>query len=111
MTVSELCRAADLEILSLPNPGAEVTGGYSGDLLSWVMGRASEGDVWVTIMTNINIVAVALLSGVSAVLIAESAEIDPAVADKAAEQGINLLRSGESAFDAVLTLGRLMGKR
>lgn len=98
----ELC----LEKLSLPMPEAEISGGYVGDLLSWVMGRAECGQIWVTIMTNINILAVASLSGVSGIIVAEGAEVSEEVIDKANEQGINLLRSKSSAFDIVCSIGR-----
>jgi hypothetical protein len=47
--------------LNLSDGEKEITGGYTGDLLSWVMGRASCGNAWITIMSNINIIAVASL--------------------------------------------------
>ena len=70
------------------------------------MGRAKAGDVWVTIMTNVNIVAVATLSGAAAVLIAENAEIETAVIEKARAQGINLLRSPLPIFELVGKISR-----
>ena len=62
MTVRQFSEKLDLEILALPDPERPVTGGYAGDLLSWVMSRAQSGDFWVTIMTNVNVVAVAALA-------------------------------------------------
>jgi len=109
MKVSEFVSSVGLEILSLPSPDLEIAGGYVGDLLSWVMGRAEADQVWITIMTNINILAVASLSGVSAVVIAENAEVADDVIAKAQEQGINLLRSDKSAFDIANLLGRELG--
>lgn len=109
MTVSEFVSSVGLEMLALPNPDLEIAGGYVGDLLSWVMGRAETDQVWITIMTNINILAVASLSGVSAVVIAENAEVADDVIAKAQEQGINLLRSDKSAFDIANLLGRELG--
>ena len=105
MNIETLVKELDLETLSMPAPDAEIVGGYAGDLLSWVMGRAEEGNVWITIMTNINIVAVASLVGVSAIVIAESSEISPDVVAKAKEQGINLLRTDMPIFEAVLAIG------
>ncbi len=98
MTVKSLIKKLDLEILNLAEPDREITGGYVGDLLSWVMGRAESGDMWVTIMTNINVVAVASLVDVACVVIADKAEIAPDVIEKARAQGINLLRSDKSAY-------------
>ena len=61
MTVKELSETLSLTEFALPAPDAPVTGGYAGDLLSWVMGRASAGDCWITIMSNQNVAAVALI--------------------------------------------------
>lgn len=109
MNILQIADELNLEKLSLPDPDVEVAGGYVGDLLSWVMGRAESGQVWVTIMTNINILAVASLSGVSGIIVAEGAEVSTEVIDKANEQGINLLRSKLSAFDIVCSVGQKLG--
>ncbi len=106
MNVLNMANELGWEKLSMPDPEAEISGGYVGDLLSWVMGRAECGQLWVTIMTNINILAVASLAGVSAIVIAEGAEVSKDVIDKANEQGINLLRSQSSAFDIVCSVGQ-----
>ncbi|MBE6573689.1 MAG: AraC family transcriptional regulator [Ruminococcaceae bacterium] len=98
MTVNELITKLDLEVLSLEDGEREITGGYTGDLLSWVMGRAESGDMWVTIMTNINVIAVAALADTACVVIAENAEISDDVVAKAKAQGINLLRTPMSAY-------------
>ena len=71
MTVAELKSRLSLDAVSLPEPDREVTGGYVGDLLSWVMGRASAGDAWITIMSNMNVAAVASLADVSCVIFSE----------------------------------------
>ena len=76
MTAEELVHTLGLTVYALPDGGRAVTGGYAGDLLSWVMGRAEAGDVWVTIMSNPNIVAVATLADVSCILLAEGVEPD-----------------------------------
>ena len=109
MKISELAAKLGLEVLAMPSPELEAEGGYAGDLLSWVMGRAEEGNVWVTIMTNINVIAVASLAGVSAVIVAENAEIEGGIVEKAKEQGINLLRSRAPIFETVLAIGRELG--
>ncbi len=98
MTVNSLIEKLDLEILNLAEGEREITGGYAGDLLSWVMGKAESGDMWVTIMTNINVVAVASLVDVACVVIADKAEVSADVIEKAKAQGINLLRSSRSAY-------------
>ena len=98
MNVRELKDKAGLEVLTLPDGEKEVTGGYAGDLLSWVMGRADEGDAWVTIMSNINVVAVASLRDVACVILAENSDIDKETLEKAEAEGVNILRSEKSTF-------------
>ena len=76
MTVNELAQKLNAEVLSMPSPDSEITGGYCGDLLSWVMGRAQCGNAWITIMSNINVAAVASLSDVACVILAEGVKPD-----------------------------------
>ena len=98
MTVGELIQKLNLEPFAVSDGERTVSGGYAGDLLSWVMGRAQEGDAWVTIMSNPNIVAVATLADVACVVLAEGVAPDAGVAEIALAKGVNLLGSGESAF-------------
>ena len=108
MKISELAKLLEFEAVALPSPESEVDGCYVGDLLSWVMGRASEGNVWITIMTNINIVAVASISGVSAIAVAEGLDIPEDVISAAKAQNVNILRSKLPSFDTALAVGRLI---
>ena len=108
MKISEMAQQLGWEILAMPAPDMEVTGGYTGDLLSWVMGRARAGDVWITIMTNRNIMAVATLAGVSAVVVTEQAEIDAEVIRLAESQDINLLRTKTASFETACAVGKLI---
>ena len=57
--------------ISMPEPEREIRGAYMGDLLSWVMGRCSEDQAWITIMSNVNVVAVASLANPSVVILSE----------------------------------------
>lgn len=98
MTVTQLKEALSLTEFCLPNPQAAVTGGYSGDLLSWVMGRAQAGDCWITIMSNLNVAAVALMADTACVLLSEGVRPDTSLLEKAAAQGVNLLGSEKSTF-------------
>lgn len=108
MTVRELTQALSLTEFHLPAPEAGVTGGYAGDLLSWVMGRAQEGDAWLTIMSNQNVAAVALMAGAACVILTEGVSPDPALLQRAREKGVNLLGSGLSTFDTAAVLSRLL---
>ena len=105
MTVKEMSETFGFSALTMPEPEREARGGYVGDLLSWVMGRARADQVWITIMSNVNTLAVASLSDVSAVLLAEGVTLEPALIETAAQKGINVLRSEKSAFDLAALLG------
>ena len=99
MTVKELAESLNLEILCMPDETREIRGGYAGDLLSWVMGRANSGDAWVTIMSNINIAAVAALTDVACIILAEGVTAEEKVIEVAKEKGINLLSSERNTFE------------
>ena len=111
MKISEVTLKLGYDIVTMPEPDIEVDGGYTGDLLSWVMGRAEAGNIWVTIMSNINIVAVASLVGVSGIVVAEGAEISQDVIDKATEQGINIFKTNDPTFLATIKIGNILGIR
>lgn len=98
MTVSQLNLMLDLTVHSLHDGDLGVDGCYVGDLLSWVMAHAQKGCAWVTIMSNINVAAVAELIDASCVILAEGATPDDDLIDAAKLRGINLLSSDKTAF-------------
>lgn len=108
MTVSELQNRLSLNALCLPDPEKEVTGGYAGDLLSWVMGGAKEGDAWVTIMSNINVVAVASLCDVACVVLASDTVLDEKDLATANEKSVNVLNSPLTAFELCCAIERAL---
>lgn len=76
MTVHELTEALSLTPFHLAQPDRPVSGGYAGDLLSWVLGRAGQDAAWLTIMSNQNVAAVALMAEVSCVILTEGVAPD-----------------------------------
>ena len=108
MTVSELAEKLQLNVFALPDPSRKVSGGYAGDLLSWVMGRAQPGQVWLTIMSNRNIVAVATLADSSAVILTEDVPPDEEGAERALERGGNLLGASGSTFDLAARIASVL---
>ncbi len=104
MTVSEFAAGNGFTVLSLPKPDRVIEGGYIGDLLSWVMSKAESGNAWITIMSNANICAVATLTDVSCIILAEDVALDESVRALAEEKGINVLSSSLSAFDIAVKL-------
>ena len=109
MTVAQMAQLLDLK-LAAGKEGLDrlVTGGYCGDLLSWVMGRAKEDDVWITVMGNLNAIAVAVLADVSCILLSESAVLDEDARRKADEEGVTVLRSDRPTYDLAVAIGRLL---
>lgn len=108
MTLLGLKESLHLTAFALPDESRDVRGGYAGDLLSWVMGRAQADDVWLTIMSNPNIVAVATLTDVSCIILCEGVVPDAGVASLAAEKGVNLLGSEQSAFVLAAEIQKLL---
>jgi predicted transcriptional regulator len=99
MTLKELSVA-----LSLENLGNDIdlekttTGGYVGDLLSNVMRFAKEGNVWITVQTHINVIAVATLIGVSGIVFACGVKPPKETIEKAKMEHIGILSTDLDAF-------------
>lgn len=98
MTVQQLTDKLDLSIFHMADGNRTVGGGYAGDLLSWVMGKAQAEEAWITIMSNVNVAAVAVLTDVACVILAEGVTPDPQLMEKARAKGVNLLGSPAGAF-------------
>ena len=108
-TVDDIRRALSAEVLCLPDGSAVTEGVYVGDLLSWVMSHASKNMLWVTIMSNMNVIAVASLVGIPCVIIADGASVSEDVVSSAKAKGINLLRTADSAYGVCAALAALFG--
>ncbi len=108
MTVKELAQALELTILTQGDIQKEVTGCYSGDLLSWVMSKAKAGDAWLTVMGNINAVAVAVLTDCACIILTENAALDDAALQKAELQGVTFLRSEKNAYELSVAISELL---
>ena len=84
----------------------EITGIFTGDLLSWAMGRAPAGCAWCTVMGNVNAVAVAALADMALIVLCEEAELDADAKAKAEQQGVNVVQTALPAFDAGLEIAK-----
>ena len=108
MLAGEYARAADMELL-LPDMADQeltVTGCYVGDLLSNVMGNAKSGQIWLTVMTNINVLAVAQLLELAGVVLVEGNQPAEGVLERATLEGIPVFRTQEAAFETAIKLSR-----
>lgn len=108
MTVKELANTPGFSALCLPCPEKAINGGYAGDLLSWVMAGAGEGNAWVTIMSNVNVIAVASLCDVACVVLAQGVTLDEKELQTACEKGINVLTTPERAFETCVKIGAIV---
>jgi serine kinase of HPr protein (carbohydrate metabolism regulator) len=100
MTVEELARELNLETLTgRTNLERNVRSGYTSDLLSDVIANIDEDAVWITIQRHVNILGVAKLKDVPAIVVPHGLQVAPEVIDKAREQEIALLRGTQSAFE------------
>ncbi len=108
MTVNEIVRALNLQVIAGAGTlNREITGGYSADLLSCVMARAKAGNVWVTLQAHPNVLAVAVLLELAAVIVSEGAPIPDEVKAKADAENLALLATPHTTFWVVSELARL----
>ena len=101
MNLQTIIEKLQLNILTEPRDFSSITpkGGYTSDLLSCVMAGAKNGNIWVTLQAHMNIVAVAAMLDVSAVIITENAQPDEATITKANEQGVILLSTPQASYE------------
>ena len=105
MTIREVVDSSQLEILAQHDGlDKEITGGYASDLLSDVIAHSRTGNLWITMQTHRNIVAVATLKELAAVVLVNGRTPEPETLEKAREEKVILLGSRLPAFELV---GRL----
>ena len=104
MNVIELIEKTGFSVIHVAEGAekTEITKAYCCDLLSIAMSRVPEGAAWVTVMSNLNTLAVASLTEAACVIIAEGSAIDGPVREKAKQQDITLLSTELPVFDAAL---------
>ena len=73
------------------------------------MGRAEPGSAWFTIMSNQNVAAVAVMADLSCVILTEGVRPDPQLMEKAGAEGINLLGTALSTYEAAVRLAATLG--
>jgi len=99
MLVKDLVKEFDLSIAAGKNGlDREVMDGYCGDLLSEIMGNAPAGCAWMTVQGHQNIVAVAVLREIAAIIITGSQTADDDTIKKADQEGIPILLWPHSSF-------------
>ena len=89
-------------------PEKEICGCYCGDLLSWVMSRAQEGDVWLTVMGNINSIGVAVLTDVACIVLTENAALDNDALSRAKQNDVVILRTDKNSYQIAAAISKLI---
>ncbi len=111
MKVKEIKEALQLRVLAGEKGlDKEVRGGYVSDLLSDVMGNSREGDVWITLQTHRNVLAIASLRDLAAIILVNGHQPDTDMAEQAQEENIPVLGTEESTFNISGKLYKLLNK-
>ena len=98
MKLSLLAERLGLTLLA-GDPPEEFDGVYAGDFLSRAMSRVGEGEVWITIMNNVNVIAVASLTDAACVILAEDVRLDEAAKAAADSKGVCVYSSGKTVYE------------
>lgn len=107
MTLSELCEKLPLHLVT-GEVTAEFDGVYAGDLLSRAMSHVKFDNLWITIMANTNVIAVASLTEAAAVILAEGVELLPEALDAAENNGITILSSELTVYELCVKIHEIL---
>ena len=108
MTLAEVVKRLDLRVLSGGDVlGRPVTGVYSGDMLSDVLARAHPGELWITIQIHLNVIPVAVMKELAGILLANGKLPDAEALKKADEEGVPILSTPRTAYEAACLLYEL----
>ena len=110
MTVKELQENLNLQYICNKEIAAtkNVTGCYCGDLLSWVMSRATEGDAWLTVMGNVTSIGVAVLADVACIILTEDAPADKDALKRAEENEVIILGTDKNSYEIAVEISKLI---
>lgn len=109
MKVLDIIDSLGLELISgKSGVSKEITGAYVSDLLSDVMGNSKEGQVWITLQTHKNVMAIASLKDLAAVILVKGFMPDEDMAIQSNQEGVPVLRTTENTFDIVGKLHELL---
>ena len=108
MKIKDFAEKLNLRVMTAFDDEKEILGCYSGDLLSWVMSKAQEGDAWLTVMGNVNAVAVAVLTECACIVLTENASLDEQAKIKAEMQGVCFLQSDKNAYELSVEISKII---
>jgi hypothetical protein len=99
LKVSDIVQKLALDVKVVGDLNKDVTGCYISDLLSDVMANSKDGELWITLQTHPNIVAVAVIKGISGIIITNSRYPDPDTIKKAQDEHITILTTPKTTFE------------
>jgi len=109
MKVAEVVEKLGLDVYSgSKGLDREIRGGYTSDLLSDVMGHADSGDVWVTLQTHKNVIAIASLKELSAIVLVKNYKPESDTIAQSNEEGIPILGTSKETFEITGLLYKLI---
>jgi serine kinase of HPr protein (carbohydrate metabolism regulator) len=111
MQVKDIITILDLKVFGgSQGLDREITGGYTSDLLSDVMGHAESGKIWITLQTHKNVIAIASLKELAGVILIKGNEPDSDMLTQAKEEGIPVMGSNEEAYELTGKLYNLLSR-
>jgi hypothetical protein len=112
MKFKEITKKLNLDVLTAKDKSdSEVSGGYTSDLLSDVIANSQEGNIWITLQTHQNIIAVARLKELAGIILVNSRKPDEETLKKAEEEKVPVCMTEESAFQISGKLFGLIGRK
>ena len=111
MKLSEAASALPVKVLTgEPVRDTEISTVYTCDLLSRVMSMSEKDCIWITVLTHLNVVAVAQLADIACIMIPEDIPVPESTIEKAKEENINIISTSMSTYEACWKLHGLMEK-
>ena len=106
MNLAQLSEKLSLSVIS-GDTDKSFDGVYAGDLLSRAMSHVEADNLWITIMPNTNVIAVASLTEAAAVILAEEVELQPEALTAAAENGITVYSSDKTVYELCVMISEV----
>lgn len=106
MKISEIINKLSANAVFVSDFDREIDGGYAGDFLSFVMGKAPSNCAWFTVMNNVNVAAVALLAEIGLIVCCEGTKADTKLIERVKNESLNLIETNLDIFSAILAYAK-----
>lgn len=106
MTVGELIKITDLEVVNVADAERKINGCYTGDLLSFVVSKVKPDNALVTMMNNVTTIAVATYADVACVIMTETEKVSEETIEKAKAHNVNLLKTKRTSYEICSCLSK-----